>query len=79
MSTQIKQCQASGTMISISLGGEASQVGFTDDSQAQNFADVIWDMFLGGTGAERPFGDAVLDGYVHFEHPFPLSRTCIRG
>lgn len=79
MSTQIEQCQASGTMVSISLGGEISQVGFTDDSEAEKFADVIWDMFLGGSGPERPFGDAVLDGYVQFGRLFPIYPYCIRG
>ena len=79
MSTQIEQCQASGTTVSISLGGEISQVGFTDDSEAENFADVIWDMFLGGSGPERPFGDAVLDGYVQFGRLFPIYPYCIRG
>ncbi|KAF8486391.1 glycoside hydrolase [Russula ochroleuca] len=62
MSSQIKECQASRKIIIISLGGETSQVGFTTDSQAETFADQIWDMFLGGSGQERPFGDAVLDG-----------------
>jgi chitinase len=72
MSSQIKECQASRKIIIISLGGETSQVGFTTDSQAETFADQIWDMFLGGSGQERPFGDAVLDGYVVSHSNFPL-------
>jgi len=38
-------------------------VGFKNDSQASEFAQKIWDMFLGGSGDIRPFGDGVvLDG-----------------
>lgn len=39
-------------------------MGFTSDAQAQAFADTIWDLFLGGASPDRPFGAAVLDGYV---------------
>jgi len=71
MSSQIKQCQDEGKIVTLSLGGAISQVGFSTDSQAQTFADQIWDMYLGGSGPQRPFGDAVLDGYVcgHFSFP----------
>lgn len=47
-----------------SLGGATGAVGFTSDAQAQAFADTIWDLFLGGASPDRPFGAAVLDGYV---------------
>lgn len=46
-----------------SLGGASGAVSFTSDSQAQSFADTIWNLFLGGSSADRPFGSAVLDGY----------------
>lgn len=62
MSSQIKECQDKGKIVTLSLGGAISQVGFSTDSQARKFADIIWDMFLGGSGNERPFGDAILDG-----------------
>ncbi|KAF8530245.1 glycoside hydrolase superfamily [Hysterangium stoloniferum] len=35
---------------------------FTSASQATNFADLIWNLFLGGTSNTRPFGSSVLDG-----------------
>jgi chitinase len=62
LADDIKSCQANNKSVSISLGGATGVEGLTSDDQAQNFADQIWDMFLGGSGNMRPFGDAVLDG-----------------
>lgn len=58
----IKTCQAKGKIVTISLGGATGSVGFSSDDQGQTFADTIWNLFLGGSSATRPFGDAVLDG-----------------
>ena len=49
--------------MTLSLGGAGGSVGFSSDAQGESLADQIWDMFLGGSSATRPFGDAVLDGY----------------
>ncbi|KAH9053008.1 glycoside hydrolase [Lactarius deliciosus] len=62
LAPQIEACQKNGKIVTLSLGGADSKVGFSSDSQAQAFADQIWNLFLGGSGAPRPFGDAVLDG-----------------
>ncbi|KAI5118098.1 hypothetical protein M0805_005205 [Coniferiporia weirii] len=62
MATDIEQCQSKGKVITLSIGGADSSVGFVNESQAEGFADTIWGMFLGGNGEERPFGSAVLDG-----------------
>ncbi|KAH8987099.1 glycoside hydrolase [Lactarius hatsudake] len=62
LAPQIEACQKNGKIVTLSLGGADSKVGFSSDSQAQAFADQIWNSFLGGSGAPRPFGDAVLDG-----------------
>ncbi|KAF8168275.1 glycoside hydrolase superfamily [Crassisporium funariophilum] len=62
LASDIKQCQAKGKIVTLSLGGATSQVGFSSDSQATGFAETIWNMFLGGNGGIRPFGSAVLDG-----------------
>lgn len=62
MSHKIEACQKNGKIVTLSLGGADSKVGFSSDKQAQAFADQIWNSFLGGSGAPRPFGDAVLDG-----------------
>ena len=64
--TDIKTCQAKGKIVTLSLGGAGGSVGFSSDSQGESFADQIWDLFLGGSSTTRPFGDAVLDGYVRF-------------
>jgi chitinase len=62
LAADIKQCQAKGKIVTLSLGGGSAQVGFNSDSQAAGFATTIWNMFLGGKGSMRPFGNAVLDG-----------------
>ena len=43
-------------------------MGFTDDSEAQSFADQIWNVFLGGSDDNRPFGSVVLDGYLSVDN-----------
>ncbi|RPD72443.1 glycoside hydrolase [Lentinus tigrinus ALCF2SS1-7] len=62
LAQDIKTCQAAGKIITLSLGGATGQVGFSSDSQAESFADQIWNLFLGGKSSIRPFGDAILDG-----------------
>ncbi|CDO71811.1 Glycoside Hydrolase Family 18 protein [Trametes cinnabarina] len=62
MAADIKECQAAGKIITLSLGGATGEVGFSSDSQAESFADQVWNLFLGGESDTRPFGDAVLDG-----------------
>ncbi|KAG6830720.1 hypothetical protein H0H92_014999 [Tricholoma furcatifolium] len=62
LADDIKTCQANGKIITLSLGGATGTAGFSSDSQAEQFADTIWNSFLGGTSDTRPFGSAVLDG-----------------
>lgn len=62
MAPDIKSCQARGKLITLSLGGADASTSFESDSQAEDFAQQIWDLFLGGQSDTRPFGDAVLDG-----------------
>lgn len=62
MASSIKACQAKGKIVTISLGGATGGSGFSSDTQAQTFADTVWNLFLGGSSSTRPFGDAVLDG-----------------
>ena len=61
---QITQCQSKGKKVMLSLGGAAGLYGFTSDNQANGFANVIWDLVLGGRNdsVPRPFHDATLDG-----------------
>jgi chitinase len=62
LAQDIHTCQAAGRLVTLSLGGASGAASFTGDAQAKAFADTIWNMFLGGKGSVRPFGDAVLDG-----------------
>lgn len=62
MADDIKTCQAKGKIVTLSMGGATGGNAFTSDSQAQAFADQIWELFLGGSSQTRPFGDAILDG-----------------
>lgn len=58
----IQTCQDAGKAVTLSLGGATGSVGFSSDSEAEEFGDTIWNMFLGGSSDTRPFGDVVLDG-----------------
>ncbi|KAJ1877930.1 Chitinase 2 [Coemansia sp. RSA 1722] len=58
----IEKCQKRGKAVVLSLGGASGAYGFSDDIQAERYADEIWDMFLGGNSQNRPFDNAVLDG-----------------
>ncbi|THH31700.1 hypothetical protein EUX98_g2472 [Antrodiella citrinella] len=62
LATDIQTCQSKGKIVTLSLGGATGAAGFTSDSQAQSFADTLWNLFLGGSSSTRPFGNAVLDG-----------------
>jgi chitinase len=58
----IPVCQQNGKKVLISMGGAVGGYGLSSDADAQAVAETIWNMFLGGTGQVRPFGQAVLDG-----------------
>ncbi|CCL98777.1 uncharacterized protein FIBRA_00782 [Fibroporia radiculosa] len=62
LASDIETCQSAGKIVTISLGGATGAVGFSNASQAEDFATTIWDLFLGGSSSIRPFGSAVLDG-----------------
>ena len=65
---QVTQCQADGKKVLLSLGGAPgySDTTITSAGQAQELAQTLWNLFLGGqnstTDAMRPFGNVVLDG-----------------
>ncbi|KAG6856445.1 hypothetical protein H0H87_004410 [Tephrocybe sp. NHM501043] len=62
LADDIKACQAKGKILTLSIGGAASNTSFSSNSQAEDFADTIWNLFLGGESSTRPFDTAVLDG-----------------
>ncbi|KAF9080181.1 Chitinase 1 [Mortierella sp. AD031] len=58
----IKACQAKGKALVLSIGGASGSYSIDDPAAGTAFAEQIWDIFLGGNSATRPFGDAILDG-----------------
>ncbi|PIL27020.1 hypothetical protein GSI_10159 [Ganoderma sinense ZZ0214-1] len=62
LAKDIKTCQSKGKIVTLSLGGATGAAGFSSAGQASAFGDTIWNVFLGGKNATRPFGDAELDG-----------------
>jgi len=62
LASDIQTCQSKGKLITLSLGGATGATSFNSDAQATQFADTIWNLFLGGSSSTRPFGNAVLDG-----------------
>lgn len=61
----IKYCQSKGKTILLSMGGAEGQYGFSSAADAESVAVDFHNMFGTGVATEvdRPFGDAVIDGY----------------
>ncbi|SCV00503.1 LAME_0G10154g1_1 [Lachancea meyersii CBS 8951] len=59
----IKTCQSQGKKVMLSMGGAIGSYGFSSDSEAEDFATTLWNTFAGGSTSERPFNDAVIDGF----------------
>ena len=66
---EVLQCQQQGKKVLLSLGGAQgnSDTAIPGEEKAVELAEVLWDLFLGGTENAatkviRPFGDVVLDG-----------------
>ena len=64
LASQIEACQAKGKIVTLSFGGATGAASFSSASEATTFGDTVWNLFLGGSSSTRPFGKAVLDGYV---------------
>ncbi|ORX65808.1 glycoside hydrolase, partial [Linderina pennispora] len=62
MASQIKTCQDAGVKILISMGGAAGSYSLSSNSVGEDYAQTVYNTFLGGTTKFRPFGEAVLDG-----------------
>ncbi|KAI4355165.1 hypothetical protein L6164_003963 [Bauhinia variegata] len=63
VSTGIRNCQAKGIKVLISIGGgETNSYSLSSAADARNVADYLYNNFLGGKSGSRPLGDAVLDG-----------------
>lgn len=59
----IKTCQNKGKIVLLSMGGASGAYGFSSSNQATEFASTLWDMFGEGNYDNRPFDDAVIDGF----------------
>ena len=77
LASSIQTCQSKGKIVTISLGGATGAAGFTSDAQASQFANTIWNLFLGGSSSTRPFGSAVLDGCVLSISVFDLQKLIV--
>jgi chitinase len=55
-------CQQKRKKVLLSLGGASGSYTFTNDAHAEMFAQMTWDMFMGGKSPIRPFGTAIIDG-----------------
>lgn len=62
LSSEIEFCQSRGIKILLSLGGGIGNYSFSSRDDAKNFAQYLWNNFLGGHSNSRPLGNAVLDG-----------------
>lgn len=66
LAADIKKCQGLGKKVLLSLGGAVASTQFATSSEATKVADMLWDLFGGGTNQIldlRPFGDVKLDGF----------------
>ncbi|SCU93076.1 LAFA_0F14554g1_1 [Lachancea sp. 'fantastica'] len=63
IANDIKTCQNLGKKVLLSIGGSTGLYGFQNDNQASEFATTLWNTFAGGSSTERPFNDAVVDGF----------------
>ncbi|XP_065647679.1 putative leucine-rich repeat-containing protein DDB_G0290503 isoform X2 [Hydra vulgaris] len=64
----IRYCQQRGKKILIGIGGPGSPAKFESTQGAERFANLIWNLFLGGdeTNDLRPFGSVILNGINFF-------------
>lgn len=66
LASQISACQAVGKKVFLNIGGATGTSSFTNDTQASNFAETLWNLFGTGMGLGsglRPFGNVTVDGF----------------
>lgn len=63
IAADIKHCQSKGKKVLLSLGGAIGDYGFSSATEGEKFALTLWNKFLEGSDDERPFGDAIVDGF----------------
>ncbi|EXJ61612.1 hypothetical protein A1O7_02040 [Cladophialophora yegresii CBS 114405] len=76
--SKIAQCQQRGKKVMLSLGGSVGDLSMGSAAQAEQVANTIWDLFLGGTNPTtaplRPYGTVVLDG-IDIDNESPSGST----
>ena len=87
LAANILTCQNTyGKKVFLSIGGAASQISFSSESEASTFGDVLWNLFGPPGNVEyselRPFGTVEIDGFDVGSYPlshfrFPLLRSII--
>ncbi|GME72471.1 unnamed protein product [[Candida] boidinii] len=78
IAADIQTCQANGKKVLLSLGGASGAYGFASDAVAEGFAETLWNMFGAGSAVERPFGNAVLDGFdFDIENNIPVGYAAL--
>jgi len=60
--SDIDHCHAKGKTLMISCGGGGNPLAFNSAADAENGAQQIWNIFLGGQSSNRPYGDFKFDG-----------------
>lgn len=66
IASDIQTCQSLGKKVLLSLGGASGAYGFTDTTEAETFAQTLWDTFGEGENAstiDRPFDSTLIDGF----------------
>ncbi|KAJ3136374.1 hypothetical protein HK100_001751, partial [Physocladia obscura] len=58
----ITYCQSKGIKVILSIGGDMHSPYSFIQGDGALYGKIFYDAFLGGNGAHRPFGSAVLDG-----------------
>lgn len=62
LSNEIEFCQKRGIKVLLSLGGGIGNYSLSSRNDAKNFAEYLWNNYLGGHSDSRPLGPAPLDG-----------------
>ncbi|KAK9663642.1 hypothetical protein RND81_O264400 [Saponaria officinalis] len=62
LSSEIQYCQSLGIKVLLSLGGGIGNYSFSSTDDAKNFAEYLYNNYLGGQSNSRPLGHAPLDG-----------------
>lgn len=63
----VQQCQNKGKTIMLSVGGGAGSYILKSNDYALMVANHIWNMFLNGTGEQRPLGNGVILDGIDFD------------